>query len=146
MFSKRRTINLPTWQAGLLQAQAYRALSNHMTAALAPYELSVPGWALLGLIEESGELRISEAADLMSVKPPVATKMITRLEELGMLMRRDQEGDSRVSIISLTPEGLQRVGEVEGELRKSMRSFLGDIPLAELLIYIRVLRRLAAKI
>ena len=60
----------------------------------------------LALIAESGGLRIGELADRVGVDDTTATRMVDRLEELGMAERHDAEGDRRATLVELTGEGV----------------------------------------
>lgn len=59
----------------------------------------------LALIGESGGLRIGELADRVGVDDTTATRMVDRLEELGVAERRGAEGDRRATLVDLTDEG-----------------------------------------
>lgn len=139
-------LNQPTYQAGLLQSQAYRALSNFMTARLQPYDLSLPEWKLLGYLNQSGPMTASQVARTLSVKRPIGSRLLNSLEAKGLLRRRADKKDSRTVHVDITPAGKRLVERIEKHLRTEMRRFLGDIDRRELAIYIKVLGLLAQKI
>jgi DNA-binding MarR family transcriptional regulator len=145
MFFINHKVRLRTYQAGLLQAKAHRVLTSYMTEALAPYGISLPEWALLGLLKDHKVLRPSEIADHLGVKPPVATAHLKRLDSAGLIHRNQPADDSRVVEISLTPEGIRKVDTIESRLRVDLRGFLKGIKVADLITYIRVLAKLADK-
>jgi DNA-binding MarR family transcriptional regulator len=139
-------VRIRTYKAGLLQAKAYRALTNFMTSELAPYEISLPEWALLGLLHEHKIMRPSELSQAMGVKPPVVTANLKRLEVGGIIAREIDGDDSRVYTIKLTPGGEVRVETIEKSLRVSMREYFKDIKIVDLITYINVLNKLANKL
>ena len=146
MFFLPNKVRFRTYMAGLLQAKAYRALTNFMTSELAPYEISLPEWALLGLLREHKVLRPSELSQEMGVKPPVVTANLKRLELAGIIAREIHGDDSRVFTIELTPNGKIRVETIEKALRVSMREYFKDIKITDLITYINVLKKLASKL
>jgi DNA-binding MarR family transcriptional regulator len=141
----RRYISFNTAEAGLLQSKAHRVLTAFMTSALAKHNLSLPQWALLGLLADCGQTRPTDVADTLGVKPPVATKLLNELENKKLLVRTKDLSDSRAAVIHLTKKGSQLVKVVERQLRVEMRTFLSDIKVPELLTYINVLNKLAKK-
>lgn len=145
MSTSHSLLSQSTYRAGLLQSQAYRALSSFMTAQLEPFRLSLPEWALLGHLSHSDGLRPSDVSKLLSVKRPVATRLIASLEGKSLLCRAAHPADSRASIIKTTPEGQRLVVTIESTLRAEMRGFLADVTLEELAVYVRVLEKIAAK-
>ncbi len=75
-----------------LRQQAGTDLSAALTAALAT-------------VEVHGPLTPSELADAERVKRPTATRIIAKLESLGLLERTADPTDRRSSLVTMTPEG-----------------------------------------
>lgn len=146
MFWKTHHIHFSTYEAGMLQSRAHRALSAFMTTALEPCRLTMPEWALLGAIAESQGMALKALAQTLGVKPPVAHELVTGLCRRGLVSRRPAQLDQRVTLISLTPTGQHLVTEVEAKLRRDLRGYLADIPVSKLLVYIDVLRTLSNKL
>ena len=146
MFLRSDKISAKTYEAGLLQAKAYRAMTNFMSCELAAFDLSLPDWAMLGLMMENSHIRPGELAQELGVKPPVVTANLKRLEAAGLVERRVHDSDSRVSEVSLTSAGRKRVESVEASLRNTMRDFLKGIKVSELISYLNVLTKLAGKL
>jgi DNA-binding MarR family transcriptional regulator len=83
---------------------------------------------------------------MMAIKPPVATRLLNALVDQGLAVRNPYSNDSRGAIIGITPQGAQLVTLVERELRSEMQIFLSDIKNSELIGYIKLLSKLAAKL
>lgn len=139
-------IPLSTYQAGLLQSKSHRALTSFMTSHLAPFGISLPEWAALGVTHDQWEIRPTEVANLLGVKPPVATNLMNQLQQKGYLRREQHDDDSRGVVICLTDQGEELVVEAEKKLRVALRDFLDDISISELLTYVKVLTKLSKKI
>ena len=68
-------------------------------------ELSPSQAAALATIDRHGPLTPSELADRERVKRPTATRVITRLEEAGLVDRARDPQDGRSSLVALSPAG-----------------------------------------
>ena len=75
-----------------LRQEAGPGLSPTLTAALAT-------------VDRHGPLTPSELAARERVQRPTATRLVSRLEELGLLQRAADPLDRRSSLLSVTPEG-----------------------------------------
>lgn len=89
----------------------------------------------------SGAMTMGELAALLKVRPPTASKTVSRLAALGLVRRQAGAGDARVVRVELTETGLEKAAaiatlwrEVEGELlatfdakdRKRLRKLLRE--------------------
>lgn len=78
--------------ARLLRQQAGSDLTPTMRAAV-------------GTIAREGALTLGELAALEQVAPPTATKVVTKLEDLGLVEREDDPSDRRVVRVALSDAG-----------------------------------------
>jgi len=84
-----------------LRQEAGPGLSPTLTAALAT-------------VDRHGPLTPSELAARERVQRPTATRLVARLEELGVLQRTADPADRRSSLLSVTPEGHALMEELRG--------------------------------
>ncbi len=75
-----------------LRQEAGTDLSPSLTAALAT-------------IERHGPLSPSRLAEIERVKRPTATRMVTRLEEEGLVLRSTDPADGRVTVVGVNTAG-----------------------------------------
>jgi len=68
-------------------------------------EISIMQGAALALLERDGPLTPSELASRERVQRPTATRMIARLEELGLVARAADPQDGRCSVIAISDRG-----------------------------------------
>jgi DNA-binding MarR family transcriptional regulator len=68
----------------------------------------------LSTIERYGPLTPSELATRERVQRPTATRLVARLEELGVLQRAADPADRRSALLSVTPEGRALLEEMRG--------------------------------
>jgi DNA-binding MarR family transcriptional regulator len=67
--------------------------------------LSPTATAALATVDRHGPLTPSELAQRERVQRPTVTRLVARLEEMGLLARAGDPGDRRSSLLSITPEG-----------------------------------------
>ena len=84
-----------------LRQEAGTGLSPTLTSALAT-------------IDTHGPLTPSELASRERVQRPTATRLVARLEELGVLQRAADPTDRRSSLLSVTPAGHALLEEMRG--------------------------------
>src|SRR3954454_24558362 len=84
-----------------LRQEAGPGLSPTLTAALAT-------------IDRHGPLTPSELAARERVQRPTATRLVARLDELGMVHRAADPVDRRSSLLTVTPEGRALLEEMRG--------------------------------
>lgn len=134
-----------TYETAILESKAHRSITAFMADALQPYSLSIPQWSTLGSIGEHTTLRPFQIAEMLGVRPPVATALVNELETKELIVRKVHATDSRATVIVLTRKGRQLAGKVEKRLHADMQDFFGEITLPELNVYVRVLAKIAAK-
>jgi DNA-binding MarR family transcriptional regulator len=72
-------------------------------------ELSVPQLAALSRLDRLGAMTTAELARREQITPQAMGNTIASLEKLDLVARRADAADGRLSILSLTPEGLEAV-------------------------------------
>lgn len=71
---------------------------------------------LLLILSEQNGLTHSQIAEKLEVSPPVATKVIKRMEALNYVRRRPDPGDERVSRVFLEREGRAVMRQIKSAL------------------------------
>jgi DNA-binding MarR family transcriptional regulator len=61
----------------------------------------------------AGTMTMGDLAALLRVRPPTASKTVTRLAALGIVERRAESGDGRVVRVQLTEAGLAKAAAIE---------------------------------
>jgi MarR family transcriptional regulator, organic hydroperoxide resistance regulator len=90
---------------GFQLVQICRAHRNRADAALNELGLHVgQEWILFELWREEGPTH-SQLAEQMCLEPPTITKMLQRMEGSGLVERRQDSEDARVSRVYLTDNG-----------------------------------------
>ncbi len=94
---------------------AGEALYALVTAAVrrGPREMSLTSLSTLATLDRTGPRRITDLAVIQGVAQPSMTVLVTALERSGLVERRGDPADKRVSLVSLTAAG--------GDLLRSQR-------------------------
>ncbi len=131
--------NLNAYSTGLLQGKAYNRLHVNLTQMLAPFDISIPEWKLLGQLHEHGKIRLAELAEYLSYDPPMVTKLAKLLEKKKLLQRLQDPHDERAKIVSITKNGNDLVKQIEPVAKKVLALILKGVTHDELISYIKVL-------
>jgi DNA-binding MarR family transcriptional regulator len=84
----------------LVVTRLARQLRQRAVVDLTPSQISA-----LATIERSGPVTLGELAALERVQPPSVTVVVTRLEEKGLVVRRQDPQDRRVVRVETTKDG-----------------------------------------
>lgn len=135
---------VPTYKIGLIQAQAYRNLQAHFWAALKPFGVTIPEWSLLGVLNDNGQMTLTELTKALRSKASHPTVLVDELEDRGLVRRIPHKTDKRTKLVSLSPKGKALVPKVELAARTHIREMLGDVDRDSLETYFIVLQQLAS--
>lgn len=102
----------------------YGPVNNNTTTAIdlmvacsrfiryADIEESPAVWRALAILDEHGQMRVSDFATIDRLSQPSATAMLRRLNEEGLTEVSTDPNDRRVSLASLSAAGRQRLAEL----------------------------------
>lgn len=111
--------------------------------ALAGVDLDRALFPLLVRVERRGPLAIGELAELCGRDYTTVSRQITKLEELGLVLRQTNSEDARVKEAVITPKGRQVTTALDGAREKIMTALLADWDKQEVADLARLLRKLA---
>ena len=94
--------DLESCVAGLVNA-----VDKGIAAEVAPYDFTSLEFSLLRTCMETGECTATYLAQLLPVDPARISRVVTRLVDRGMLVRRRLRSDRRVVMLSLSDEGTE---------------------------------------
>ncbi len=141
--AKHLSTQLATYEAGMIQAAAFRNLTAFMSKALLPSNITMSEWSLLGALATNDCMRPSDIATLMDVKTPMATRLVKSLVEKELIHEKPVSGDQRGKMIAMTTKGQELLDKEEIRIRDAMRDYMSDVPREDLNAYLRVLAHLA---
>jgi len=114
---------------GYLLAQLCKTHRYAVDASLSEIGLHVGQEMILTRLWEQDGQSQTQLAGVMCVEPPTVTKMLSRMERVGLVERRSDPADARVSRVFLTDESRRlqtHVGAVWGSLEAKMLCGLTD--------------------
>jgi DNA-binding MarR family transcriptional regulator len=108
--------------------EAVRALAR-ATRVLerASGELSLAHYRVLAAIA-SGDERASRVANRLAIGKPTVSAAVEALAQRGLLVRSAVDGDQRVAVLHLTPEGQALLARVEAEMIRRLDELCGRTP------------------
>lgn len=95
-------------------------------AGFTPAELS-----LLGAVVRRGPVRSSELAACEGLHPTMASRLVARLAERGLVCRDPAASDGRATLVSATPDGHERFAQLRAQRAASLSAALERLPLDE---------------
>ena len=140
---------MKSYEFGLIQTKAFRALKGHTLALLQPYSLTTYEWAVLGVLFEakSDGYRITTLAETLHVSKPFITKTVGRLSDKGWVCRSNAvEADKRSVRIQLTPHAQKKIPIIEKYLRTETKHVFKGISKAKLFFYMQVLEQISERL
>ena len=72
---------------------------------LEPHGLSLQQWAVLACLWRNGDLTVGALSELVGTGLPAISRIVDRMIERGLLDRRRDGADRRVTVIKLTQKG-----------------------------------------
>lgn len=124
---------------GFLLVQVCRAHRNRAQTLLGHHNLH-PGQELMLLRLASAEgITQSEVAEQLCVQPATVTRMIDRLEKAGLVQRRMDAADQRVSRVYLTEGGRTLVEPIQAVWRELEEISFQNMTIEEQILLRRLL-------
>ncbi len=107
------------------QFSAFGAVRREMGRLLPP---DCPGGALavLALLGQYGDMRMSKLAELLAVDMSVTSRHVAHVAERGWIDRFPDPADRRSRILRLTPEGQDRLDDVAERTSRMLADRLSD--------------------
>jgi DNA-binding MarR family transcriptional regulator len=97
----------------------------------------------LELLAQQDGLRVGELAERVGVDDTTATRLVDRLEELGLAERRSEEGDRRAILVGLTAEGRELVAGVSAQRQQFFTDVLATLDPDERVQLVRLTEKAA---
>ncbi|HEY3716228.1 MAG TPA: MarR family transcriptional regulator [Jatrophihabitantaceae bacterium] len=104
----------------------YGLLSTVVRAA--PRDMSLTSMATLSTLEFTGPRRVTDLAVIQGVTQPSMTALITALERSGLVERHGDASDKRVTLVAMTPVGLEYLRTRREAGRQVMAQLISKLP------------------
>jgi DNA-binding MarR family transcriptional regulator len=84
------------------------------TSSLLDYDITLQQMRAFAFVLARGQTPINKVADALGIRPNVATGIIQRLVDRRLIERREDPGDRRVRLLTVTDQGLALIDELSG--------------------------------
>ncbi|MEA2241409.1 MAG: hypothetical protein QOD24_965 [Solirubrobacteraceae bacterium] len=85
--------------------RATRGITQLYEAEMAPGGLKVTQLPILVALRSEGDLSVTRLAGALSLDRTTLTRNLSVLEQRGLIRTEENDGDARVRMVSITPEG-----------------------------------------
>lgn len=103
-------------------AQINSLYTQKMELLLKRVGMDVPRWRIILILKEHSELSMSEIAGHAVAKLPTTTKIVYRMRDEGLVTLSTSPNDGRVTLVSLTPQGLESLELIQDSVSNLFRS------------------------
>jgi DNA-binding MarR family transcriptional regulator len=103
-----------------------RLLRQEAGAGLSPSQLSA-----LAVVSNHGPLTLGALAELERVAPPTVTKVVSKLEDDGLVIRTPDQSDRRVCLVEVSQEGAELLDEVRRRKTAWLTARIGQLDAAD---------------
>ncbi len=98
--------------------RAGSTVAARFSALLKKHGIDITTWRLLASVYQTGHMRIGEIADFTSIELWTVSRVLTKLEKDGLLVRTREGGDARAVTVTLTETGIKLIEEIIPQARK----------------------------
>jgi DNA-binding MarR family transcriptional regulator len=109
-------------------------------------DLTGPQLTVVKMLEQIGELSLSELSERIRAQNSTVTGIIDRMEREGLVVRERSKEDRRVVYIRLTPKGKKLAEDVPIETWQIFRDALDSLSQAEVKDLVKILGKLARRV
>jgi DNA-binding MarR family transcriptional regulator len=95
-----------------LLGQASHLISSEFHRVVVTQGLSVAEWRVLASLASGQPMSTGKLAQVSLTKGPTATRLLDRMEARGQVERLGHDGDRRVTLVRITPEGRRTVARL----------------------------------
>lgn len=109
-------------------------------------DLTGPQLTVMKLLEQVGDLSLSELSDRIRAQNSTVTGIIDRMEREGLVVRERSKEDRRVVHIRLTPKGQALAREIPIEPIEIFKGALETLSAQEMRDLVRILSKVAKRV
>lgn len=135
---------LKTYQVGVVESAAHRALRKHKDECLKEYNITGMQWYIIGTVADTGVkgIRITDLAKMLDTTLAFLTNTVNLLVSKGILARHVNAEDNRSNFVVMQKSYQKTYKKIEEELRiKLKKSIYSRVSPEELETYIKVINK-----
>jgi DNA-binding MarR family transcriptional regulator len=133
----------PEQEAYLSLGRTWAVLEHALAEALKPHGITPTQYNVLRILRGAGESGLcrNEVMERMIARVPDATRLLDRMEAMGLIGRQRDAQDRRFVTTRITAEGRRVLAELEGPIEALHRRQFASLDEAELRRLIQLLGR-----
>ncbi len=109
-------------------------------------DLTGPQLTVVKLLEQIGDISLSELSDKIRAQNSTVTGIIDRMEREELVVRERSKEDRRVVFIRLTPKGQKLAREIPVEPMEVFRTALESLSVQEMRDLMRIMTKVSRKV
>ena len=129
----------------LFRLEGSRRLHQQLAAA-AGVSVSQQAYRLLGRVVESGPTSPGQLAGMLDLDPAIVTRLLRQLDEAGLLDRRRNRDDGRMTVVEATDAGRDTFDRIREVIWRHMRRALSAWPEDDVATLAELLNRLVVDV
>ena len=98
--------------------RAGTTVAAKFSALLKEHGIDITTWRVIASVYQGGHMRVGEIADFTSIELWTVSRVLTKLEKDGLVVREREGGDARAVTIKLTDEGMRLIESLIPQARK----------------------------
>ena len=111
-------------EIGAIEIRLLASALPEETSSLLDYDLTLQQIRVFAFVLAREETAINKVADALDIRPNVATGIVQRLVERGLIERREDANDRRIRLLTVTDRGVALINELTGIILAKERQFL----------------------
>ena len=111
-------------EIGAIEIRLRASALPEETSSLLDYDLTLQQIRVFAFVLAREETAINKVADALDIRPNVATGIVQRLVERGLIERREDANDRRIRLLTVTDRGVALINELTGIILAKERQFL----------------------
>lgn len=120
--------------------------NEEMAKALKRYRLDIIKWRVLMLLHDKSPSSVGDLARRSVTKTPTLTRVLIRMENEGLIVRRALSADKRVVQVTMTPKAARTLKEVQAIGQRVFEHAFEGVSGSEMAALTAVLKRVRANL
>jgi DNA-binding MarR family transcriptional regulator len=128
-----------------IATQLQRSFLVELSTEVNRGNISIPQYTLLGFLNQSAGLNMSQLAELMRHTTPATTGLVDRLVEAGLVERFNHPKDRRQVLVRITDKGRELVESMRRGIVRNILELFKDITSDDQEAWVRIYRTISKR-
>ena len=128
-----------------IATQLQRSFLVELSTEVNRGNISIPQYTLLGFLNQSPGLNMSQLAELMRHTTPATTGLVDRLVEAGLVERYGNPKDRRQVLVRITDEGRELVEGMKRGIVRNILELFKDLEPEDQEAWVRIYRTIVRR-